>query len=412
MKAKNLFIATVVVALVAPSAFGSGFEKSIPWGGQTSGLAGIGTPWISGSEALFFNPAGLVGDTKSKDVSFNLSPTMPEFKAPILNAGVQESAKKETLYPLSLMWGNTINDKLGYGFGFYVAGGLSTNYKAIALPTSTTADIKAALTITELALGVGYKIDDKLKVGGAWRVGMATAELSSVEYTGLAPNPPFPPATPSFGEGIYKDLKASNYLGFKLGAQYKLNDKTNLGFSYRSEMTYETKGKLTTYYHAASTRTQLSEKDAKLGTLFPAAWTLGVEHKLNDMWKLYGEYVMTEYSKVTNISTEVDGASDPIELKWKDQTNIRVAAAYNGFAWPVRVGYVWTSQVTSKDHSLPQMIPPGPATTYTVGTGQSFGPYAVNAGYEYTTVSGTATGKTAKNEVSETAIHLGGSYTF
>ena len=399
MKTKSLVLVSALSLMTAQSAFGSGFEKSIPWGGETSGLAGIGSPYMQNSQALFFNPAGLAGDKVGQDVSFNISPTFATFKAPITDSTKQETSKSNPVFPLSLIYGHTLNDKIGYGFGFYTAGGMANDYEVSKTGVNTVYHNKVKLAINELALGAGYKVMDNLKVGATYRIGMVNGEFYQAGDAGLG----------GLFEGKYTDLSGSNYFGLKLGAQYKLSDDTHLSFVYRSEMTYKAKGK---YTLATSAGGPIADGvDVKVGTLLPAAWTLGAHHKLNDTWNLYGEYVFTEYSKVTNLSTE-GGTSSPVELKWKDQHNVRLAAAYSGFALPVRVGYVWTSQVTHKDHALPSLIPPGPANTFTLGTGHSFGSFKVDGGFEYTMVSGQATGATVDNEVSEYALHLGASYSF
>lgn len=403
---KRLLALSAGVALLATSqAFAAGFEKSIPWGGETAGLAGIGTPYVQNSQALFFNPAGLLGDKVGQDVSFNLTALQPTVKAPVFNKAAQETAESATLTPFGLIYGHTLNDKLGYGFGFYSVGGLATSFNGLKITgLGGDFDVKADLKITELSLGAGYKVMDNLKVGAAWRMGMISAALGAPKAVNAT----------TIDEGQYSDLEGSSYLGLRLGAQYKLSDDTQLGFTYRSEMTYEAKGKLNYSRHSVGTETQiLTDQDVTVGTLLPAAWTLGAVHKLNASWNLYGEYVFTEYSKATNISTEVNGAgSTPIELKWKDQHNLRLAAAYSGFGMPVRFGYVWTSQVSNPDYAGPTTTPPGAASTFTLGTGKAFGNVNVNGGFDYTTVSGKVTGYTAENEATSYALHLGADYSF
>ena len=84
----------------------------------------------------------------------------------------------------------------------------------------------------------------------------------------------------------------TNYTGFKLGAQYKLNDKTDLGFTYRSEVDFEAEGNLSGSRHTVGGGVvDFSETSAKVGTLFPAAWNLSVSNRSCDNWRLLGEYL-------------------------------------------------------------------------------------------------------------------------
>lgn len=394
--------ASLLTAIFAgQTGFASGFEKSIPFGGQTSGVAGIGSSYMQGSQALFFNPAGLAGDKTGSDVSLNVSPTSPSWKAPILSTSTQESSTSKMLTPFGLMYGNTLNDKLGFGVGVYTSGGTYADYTNLKFTTgSTLLEAKTDLTIMEMAAGVGYKVMDGLKIGASWRVATVSGALNVVSPAGG-------------GAGLekdLKDLKDTNYTGFKLGAQYRAADKTDIGFTYRSEMNFHAKG--TIGAHTSIGTTPLADTDVKVGTTFPAAWTLGVSHQCLENWKFLAEYVYTEYSKVKNLAVEFKGTSNPFELQWKDQHNLRLGGEYKGFSWPVRFGYIWTSKVTDADHSLPTLTPPGTANTLTLGTGQEFGSFRVDGGLEYTMASGAATGMTADNSVTEYALHLGGAYTF
>ena len=78
------------------------------WGGDTSGVAGIATPYIQGSEAVYFNPAGLANDKAgAQDVSLNVSPTMAVWKAPIPGAdsSAQVTGQNPTTYSGGLLRG-------------------------------------------------------------------------------------------------------------------------------------------------------------------------------------------------------------------------------------------------------------------------------------------------------------------
>jgi len=101
----------------------SGYEKSIVWGGRSAGLAGIATPYMQGSQALYFNPAGLVSDKVGQDVSLNLSPTWSQFKGPINDSSAQSTSDRKMLVPFGAMYGMTVNENLGFGVGVYVSGG-------------------------------------------------------------------------------------------------------------------------------------------------------------------------------------------------------------------------------------------------------------------------------------------------
>jgi len=389
--------------LLSQTVFAAGYEKSIMFGGQTSGVAGIATPYIEGSQALYFNPAGLISDSSKMDVSVNLSPTMSSFKAPLADPSVQETSNSHLSVPFSVMYGMNINDKLGWGVGVFTSGGNYSDFNNYSIPgIAGTFEAKTDLSIVEGSVGVGYKVMDNLKVGVAYRVLMANANLSKFQQIGAG----------QFAEVELKDLKQTNFTGFKVGAEYKLSDKTSLGFLYRSKVDFSAKGTEVTTLHTTGSVTQLSSNDVTAGTTFPDSWTLGIKHACTENWNSYLEYNYTAYSEVDNISTESAGKSTPIVLKMHDQHLLRIAGEYKGWGVPFRFGYIIGTQVTNSGYALPTATAPGPAHVVTVGTGFDVHGLKLDGGIEYDVVKGTASGNTAENDTNSFALHLGAGYAF
>lgn len=378
-----------VIALASTQAWSAGYEKSIMFGGRASGTAGIATPYVQGSEALYYNPAGLARDKDGHDVSLNVSPTMPKFKAPVVANDTTVTADSKTALPVALMYNQNITDSLGLGIGYYVSGGLKADYTGLS-----SGEYKSDLNISEIALGAGYKVTDSLKVGLAYRILMAKASFA-------------------VGPLALNNLSDTNYAGFKLGAQYKLNEKTFFGLSYRSAANFSAKGK--------ESITGRADTDVTTHTVMPDAITVGAQYNMNESWNLMWEYVFTNYSRVKSLQYETATTTSFLEQHWKDQHNIRLAGEYLGFGLPVRFGYIWTSQVVPSDLARATFTPPGQAHTLTLGTGATvMDGLALNGGFEYTMASGngatsTTSGVTTylgKYSVDEFALHLGASYTF
>ena len=237
---------------------------------------------------------------------------------------------------------------MGWGLGiFYASGGGGGDYQNVVMGGKGIYEDNTNLQIMEYAAGFGYKVTDDLKIGLTYRI--VSAKLS-LEQAGAA------------GGGTYfqesmNNLSDTSYMGFKLGAQYKLSDKTQIGFTYLSDANFKLTGTKT-----LRTALGTSNDPVTVGTDFPAAWTLGVSNQCLENWKFLGEFVWTQYSKDQNLSTSSNGVGGaPILLNWKDEYNFRLAAEYKGFSWPIRFGYIWTSQVTDADYALPVIAPPGAA---------------------------------------------------
>jgi long-chain fatty acid transport protein len=426
MTFKKLQLSILGLALLTSShAFASGFEKSIMWGGRTAGVGGVATPYITGSQALYFNPAGIVNDAAGMDVSFNLSPTLSQFKGPINNQNEVVDSKQELTTPFGLIYNATLDDKWGFAVGGYSSGGAISTYENVTMTGfKDSADVFTDLKILEVAAGVGYRFSPELTFGAAYRMVIAEADFAVIQRSA---------AGTSFTNIKLNELKDTDYTGFKAGAQYKMNERTMIGLSYRSEVSLEAEGtlsgKVVPGSGAPSPVLQLDSRPAKAKTVFPQAATLGVWHNLSEIWNVGAEYVWTQYSRVDNINIEgdisiggaVQTSSSQVQQNWKDQHNVRLGAEYLSFAWPVRAGYVWTSQVTDEAFARPTFTPPGDAHTFTLGTGTKFeiygSPLQFDTAAEITTVSadggtaaaGATTGDSRQGNYRATAaaLHLG-----
>jgi long-chain fatty acid transport protein len=434
---KSTFAVRFVLALlgfiVSQQAFAAGYEKSIMWGGRSSGFAGIATPYTTGADALYFNPAGIVADKTGQEMTFNVSPVWSQFKGPINNTNDEATSSTNMSTPFGLIYGNTVNETWGFAVGGYVSGGSVANFEdfSYTAPTSQGADVKTDLKLVELAAGVGYKATENLKLGASFRQVYASGEFAFVQRASI------PVAGYSFVNPKFTDIKDTKP-GFALGAQYKVDENTQIGFRYRSEVKIEASGTLGGNVHTTNAgAVTLQDNPGTAKTTFPQAATLGVLHNLNDMWTILGEAAWTNYSKVDNIvlegtvrtSTGTTLAVNPaVQQYWHDQYNYRLAAEYKGMAWPLRFGYGYTSKVTNEDYARASFTPPAVAHTLTLGTGTDFNvgekPLRFDTGLEYTAASGSgnpngaAAGSAAGDlrqgtfSTSSYALHLGVGYMF
>jgi long-subunit fatty acid transport protein len=441
---------------ISAVAFGSGYEKTILWGGKYSGVGGAAAAGVTGSDSIFYNPAGLINSSEIGDLTFNLSQSSSQFKGPIVpvanvlsagapptssqftNAGKQESSKTAATTVPGITYSMKINESWAYGLGYYAVGGTRAVYEDVDFaPRTFKAKVGSEITITEFAAGVGYKASESLRLGLSLRYTMTDASFSSVGFSQVASGP-FAGAVSAITNVDIKDIKTAELDSVRLGAQYDLNETTKIGLTIRTETKVDGKakasGKANTCANAACSAVvdlAIAEVDAKVNTVLPMAVNLGVEHKLNEAWTLYGELVHTQYSRIDKVvidGTLTIGSTTPeisdIDQKWKDQTNVKLAAQYAGMAWPVRFGYVYTSEVSDKDYSRASFTPPGAAATYTLGTGQEFkvgeGSLDFNLAFDLTTVSGSSSDTTTQPlytpkgtyEANSTAIHTGFAYRF
>ena len=269
----------------------------------------------------------------------------------------------------------SLSPDFGFGVGFYTSAGAHANYKHIDAGSNKDLSENTELGVAEASIGLGYRVNDRLKLGAAYRVSMAKAEFTTVVKH---PSPLAPPGT-LINLGV-KDLTATDYQGFKAGAQMKFGEKTLVGVTYRSPVFFEADGSFS--------GTGFDGVKAKAKTVLPEAVTAGVSSELWDHWNIMGEYAWTQYSRVKDIGVDGDlkfTQHVAIQQNWKDQHNVRVAGEFTGYEWPIRFGYGWTSQVTASEWARGTFAPPAALHTLSVGTGQWLGSgLKLDGGFNYT----------------------------
>lgn len=450
---------TLALLLVSAVAFGSGYEKSIFWGAKYGGLAGSGAAGVTGSDSIFYNPAGLVNSSETGDIVFNLSNSSSQFKGPVVPstnvvmapasspgtptvapftyANKQESSTKESAMIPAITYAMKLNDAWSFGLGYYVVGGARANYEDVDFaPRNYKAKVGSEITITEFSVGAGYKVSDSFRLGLGVRYTMLTAGFSSVAF--IPATAPFTGAQGAVANVDIKDINSANLDSIRFGAQWDVSETTKLGLVVRTDTNVSKTAKASGTANICTTSCQqnttlvIPESDVKVKTMLPMQVNLGIEQKLSDSWTLFGELGQTQYSKIQKV--DLDGnltvagntvAISDIEQKWKDQMTAKLAGQYAGFSWPVRFGYIYTSEVSSKDYARASFTPPGVAATYTLGTGQTFafGNNSVldfNLAIDVTSVKGDTSGigpqplytPKGTHEVSATGIHTGFAYRF
>lgn len=400
----------VCAALSAAVAHAGGFEKATTWSGHYAAMAGAATSIVNDSEALFFNPAGLSA-LRGPNVSLNFSPTFSKFEGPVVRNNTALEGNREFSPIFGATAGYGLNEKWGVGLGVYVSGGTKAVFENVDYTSiSSNFDnlkptVKSDLSVVEAALGTGFEVLPGLRLGGAWRVLMVDAELSSATASAA-----------SLQSVEIKDLSDTRFNGFKAGIQYSPKDSHwGVGASWRSQVKFIAKGKSSGKIElgtVAANAFDLTGGDATVANTFPQQVSGGfffdvVPQKL----RLIAEYTWSQYSK--NKDLEISGgltfpttfpspllagrtsAIPSIAQNWMDQHNARFAGEYRlTDPLALRAGYVLTTAVVPRSAARATFSSPGLGHTITAGAGYRFTDHlSVNGAGEYSFASGTVNGQ-------------------
>jgi len=423
MKKYIYLVAAIAIASLQIEAQAAGFEKNVVWSGKYVGLGGAASSSVSGSEALYFNPAGLAAFQNNGDISLNLSPTFGHYSGPMVSASVIEESDKAFSPIGGVMAAYKITEKLGVGTGFYVSGGTKAIFENVNLSAATGAsnlqlspEIQSALMITEFALGAGYELIPGLRLGAAWRIVRVGGDF----YTASAGTTP----AANFTYVRIADVKDTRYSGFKLGAQYEAPSKAwGIGTYFRNNVNFNAAGTSSGQFalFSGTTPTTLAGGATTITSSFPWQAALGGHFSMTESMRLYLEFTHTDYSRVQTlvISGPIGTGRIPnVTTNWRDQNNFRLGLECTELAgWALRAGYVYTTQVVPNQRAVASFSSPGVGHTIALGTGTSFLGEALelNGSLEYSFAKGTGAAPTAiaaEYKTSAYAAHLGTAYKF
>lgn len=345
----------VLGSLLSSAAFGAGYEQLLMWSGKNAGEASAVTSTVSGSESIYFNPAGLVtgnADAPKNDLSINAGYIRSQFKAPIATPDSQYASKYGNSTIAAVTYSRQLNDKWAVGLGVFPSAGIAVDYSNIALGGPLNFEPKVDLRLYEISAGVAYKPAPHWTIGAAYRVTYTTANFSAITSQ---------PALDQF-----RNLSGWDYLSFRVGAKYT-QDKWGAGLNVRTPVNVVVKGKQSLYAGAAS-----AEQDgAQIKTTFPLAVSLAGHYKVTEKLTLALDYTLLDYHAANKLTiTGPAGGPPEVPLNWKSGHVFRLGGDYAlGQKTHLRAGYILVTQITSKDTMIPTYEAPGIGHLFTLGGG-------------------------------------------
>ncbi len=376
------------LVLKSENASAVGYDKGVMFSGRYSGLFNAVTSSAAGVDALILNPAGVASftsDTQNGEVTVNFSPALVRFSAPVRDAHVQEHTKgsflDRTLLPASAV-GATVRilPNLAFGVASGSVGGNVADYGELSYADQGLSAfkpvVKGDLRIYELTTGLAYEFFEGFRIGAAWRISHVRAEFSSVAVT---------PGV-SMVEVHLKDLKDTNYEGFRFGAQYAPPEQPfGVGVNVRTAVKFDAKGggdgRAETILAPGTTVPLSAVGDVSVSNTFPLVLSAGAFYRITDHWKLFGNYSWYRYSVNKNIGVKatlenstktLTVVAPDIKQNWQDANELRFAAEYTGLDWALRAGVGYASAVVAKSTAMAAGEPPGEAYGFAVGAGRYF----------------------------------------
>lgn len=315
------------------------------------------------------NPATLsLQEAWRFDVSSQLS--MPELN---WSGPIDTSSSEIKLIPL-LDFGLAIpvNDRLTFGLAGHTNIGLSSRYKIrhLLLPFSRR-QVGSELVNFSVLANVGYKLTDKLSVGGGLRTEMAVASFDVI-----------------LAQTELKFTRGQSFgVGFQLGLHYQAREDLAFGLAYRSTTWFDdmdvgnVKALL---WGGIPIRLGKGTLD---GFRLPQRFSAGVAWDATDRLKLVGEIRRIDYSNsLFNLVTlKTDGLLNfdlPFPIGYRDQWVFIVGADLElNDRWTLGLGYNYGTKAVPSSNLLPMASIIGAEHHITVGLRYEKDNFWIGGGY-------------------------------
>lgn len=224
----TLFLTSAILLIFSFSVQATNGLNAIAFSSESVGMGGADIAVARDTSALNTNPAGL---NQIRDSLLDL-----DAAAAYLfnvrhhdNFGNNARTANSPIVLGIIGYGHHLeNLPLTLGIGLFVQGGAGVEYPEINTAFGTRDRLASEFGILKLSPGAAWEVTDSLSLGAS--VALTYSQMNQwffPETSVLAP-------TPFFGFEL-QDMKASSQ-GYKLGAQYKINDHTMLGLSYTSKI--------------------------------------------------------------------------------------------------------------------------------------------------------------------------------
>lgn len=360
----------LAVALSSSPLLASGLainEQSIS--GMGTGFAGRSSS-ADDASTVYGNPAGMAR-LKQEQVSGGAAALVA--KSDISHTRSTFGGKEDgDMVPLTAVpmgyYVKPIDEHWAFGVGFYVPYGLITDYDS-GFAGRYFAN-KSLIRVMTFQPTVSYAFNDKVSIGFGPTINRIDGELTSQVPNAL---------TPGSNDGKVKIKGDDTAFGFNAGILVQATDRTRVGLTYHSRVSYHLKGD-TKVTGGTFGLLGLSGQsyDARLDLDTPESVDFSVTHQLNDDWTLYMGSTWTRWSRLKDITVENSGVSPRLggslntiteEQNWHDTWAHAIGAAYQLNAkWVLRTGLSVDQSPTNNTNRSPR-IPTGDRTAISFGAG-------------------------------------------
>lgn len=370
MKVRNITLSLLFV-LFSSLVYAGGFQIN-EHGARSMAMGGAFTAVGLDASAVYFNPAAI---TKLPGLNVMVGTTLIAPNATFTGAstGVESKVVKRQFFPSHAYVSYNVDGKLSLGIGFLTPFGLGTEWDANY--EARYSRIKAEVKTFSINPTVAYKVMDNLSVGFGVQYNWGSVNLTQkVKVWSSATMPP------TYLGDAFLDMNAKDNqaFGVSLAALWDVNDKLELGLSYRSAVTYNFSGNNDvtlppTIPAAAVPATAAAYGDGEMSgdLVTPKQLVLGGSYKFTPNFLVTADFQYIGWSSYDRLVFvfKSNGKSAVSVRDYKNTFIVRAGAEYNlSNAFALRGGLLYDKNPI-KDEYIDTSLPDANRIGISVGCG-------------------------------------------
>jgi long-subunit fatty acid transport protein len=333
-------------------------------------MGGTAIAYVDDPSAAFHNPAGLQGVKGLAflgDISLLMAHVTGSPAAPASATGIQSQLTVAPFFMAALAYRAAPWLSAGLAIFPLASGGAEYEYP---IPTTdiyqrdaTSIVFYEATPVISLNVPKDAVLPGALSFGIGYRLNFVTFERQQGELEN--PN--------------VLDLDASGigFKGLRAGMQYRLGELVSLGVVFRNRVTVTTEADQATVLGNTAS-------DVELPFTLPAQLGAGIRSDFMRLGVAFDAvYTFQSQNERAELSGTIGGnrVAVPNVFAWRDAFTLRFGFEYRlgpDEQLPIRIGYVYDDQVSSRAYPSAFGTPPTPTRTFTLGGGYDTGPWEIN----------------------------------
>ena len=300
------------------------------------GMGHTGTSMVHGASCSFFNPGGLSFVNSRFDIDVSAHFLFARTTYSELAPGQYYTSNVPgvgTPFSAYAMWKPAADSKLAIGFGVYTPFGSRVRYED---------DWKGQFLLREMSLKtfyyqptVSYKIGDKIGVG-------AGLVIASGDFT-LRRGVPVQGQDEAYGEATLSG--GAMAFGYNAGVFYDLNDRWDIGVSFRSGVTVQVDDGMASFVVPSALEEFFPSGTFKAGLNLPYTGSLGISYtSVSEKFKIALDVNMVGWKAYDSLVIDFDQNTDKLDdlrsaRHYENSPILRLGAEYYvNDNWTARVG--------------------------------------------------------------------------